>query len=236
MPMAQSRSRARARKQSPDAQDLMLEEAREIYSAETQLMRALPRLAKAVESQKLRQMIDERQSQGERIIHELDQAFDQMDTSPGRKRNVAAEGLINDAREHVQEIERGPALDAVLIAALQKTEHYCIAAWGTARSMGQAVGGNEIPRIMDRALKEGGQLDEELTRLAESEITPALLRGSEADEDEEEEGEGRSGSRGRQRSRSQRQTSHADDEDESEEAEEDDGSRGRRRSRSEAPT
>lgn len=205
--MAQTRSRTRTRKQSLDAQDLLLDELKEIYSAETQLARALPRFAKAANSEQLRQMLDDRQSQGERIIRELDDAFDQMETSPGRRKNVAAEGLIDDAREHIEEIERGPALDALLIAALQKTEHYCIAAWGTARSVAQALGEKEVVRTMERALKEGGSLDEELTRLAEGQINPALMRGSEEHEGEQQQGEADNGARSQRRSRADRRAS-----------------------------
>jgi ferritin-like metal-binding protein YciE len=122
-----------------------------------------------------------------------------MDESPGRKKNVAAEGLINDAREHVQEIEAGPALDAVLIGAMQKTEHYCIAAWGTARALAQAVGQKTATRAMERALKEGGPFDERLTKLAAEEITPALLAAQSADEEVDSNGgKGSSRKRGSQ--------------------------------------
>jgi len=79
----------------------------------------------------------------------------------------------------VQEIEQGPALDAVIIGAMQKTEHYCIAAWGTAKSLAQAVGNKTATRAMDRALKEGKGVDEKLTQLAEKDITPALLTDAE---------------------------------------------------------
>jgi len=122
-----------------------------------------------------------------------------MEESPGRKKNVAAEGLINDAREHIQEIEGGPALDAVLTGAIQKTEHYCIAAWGTARSLGASAEQQEVVRSMERALKEGKQMDEELTKLAEEKINPQLFAGEaeEEDEDREEEDSGtRSSGRG----------------------------------------
>jgi hypothetical protein len=108
---------------------------------------------------------------------------EELEESPGRKKNVAAEGLSNDAREHVQEIEEGPALDAVLIGAMQKTEHYCIAAWGTAKSLAQAMEQKTALKTMERALKEGKALDEQLTELAENEVTPALLSAGEAREE-----------------------------------------------------
>jgi len=207
-----SSSKRASRKESPDANELLLLELQEIYSAENQLARMLPRVIKASESEKLQQMLEQRQQQGDRLIQSLEAAFDEMESSPGRKKNVAAEGLINDMREHIQEIEQGPALDAVLIAAIQKTEHYCIAAWGTSRALAQAVGQETVVDVMLRELKEGKTLDEQLTELAEQEITPQLLseemdeeQGEEeadadaeleaGEEDEEEEGSGRRGSK-----------------------------------------
>lgn len=185
MAATKRKSSARSQKESPDGAQLLVMELQEIYSAENQLGRILPRLAKAASSEQLRQMLEERQEEGETIIEEIDAAFEEMETSPGRKKNVAAEGLVNDAREHVQEIEAGPALDAVLIGAIQKTEHYCVAAWGTARSLAQAVGQKTAAKAMERALKEGKARDERLTELAENEITPALLAGSEDEESDE---------------------------------------------------
>jgi ferritin-like metal-binding protein YciE len=179
---ARSKSSKRSKSDSPSANELLVAELQEICSAESQLIRVLPRLSKSVDSDKLRKMLDDRQDEGSRILAELDGAFGEMDQSPGRKKNVAAEGLINDVRERVQEIEQGPALDAIIIGAMQKTEHYCIAAWGTAKSLAQAVGNKTATRAMDRALKEGKDVDEKLTQLAEKDITPALL--TDADDEE----------------------------------------------------
>jgi ferritin-like metal-binding protein YciE len=183
-------------------------ELQQIHSAESQLARALPRFSKAVESETLREMLDQRLEEGERILKELEAAFDELEESPGRKRNVAAEGLIGDAREHIQEIARGPALDAVVIAGLQKTTHYCIAAWGTAKSLAEACEEDTVVRSMERALKEGKAFDERLTELAEQEINPSLMSGEESEEAEEEEtGDGHSRGRGRGREGSERRTS-----------------------------
>jgi ferritin-like metal-binding protein YciE len=194
------KSSARSSKNSPDATELLVLELQEIHSAESQLSRVLPRLSKSLDSEELGTLMEERLVEGERIIREIEAVFDEMDESPGRKKNVAAEGLINDAREHVQEIEAGPALDAVLIGAMQKTEHYCIAAWGTAKALAQAVGQKTATRAMERALKEGGPFDERLTKLAASKITPALLAafGAEDGEDGANGGKGSSRKRGSQ--------------------------------------
>ena len=178
--MSTSRKTSRMHKESPDGNELLVLELQNIHSAESQLARTLPRLSKAADSPKLRDCLDRRLSQGERLLKEIDSALDAMDESPGRRKNVAAEGLINDAREHVQEIERGAALDAVLIGALQKTEHYCIASWGTARSFGSSAQEKDIVRCMERALQEGRELDGALTKLAEETIHPRLFAGEAA--------------------------------------------------------
>jgi ferritin-like metal-binding protein YciE len=185
--MAAKRKSSRSRKESPDGNQLLVLELQEIHNAETQLARVLPRLAQAVESEELREHLEERLSQGERLIQDIESALEEMEESPGRKKNVAAEGLINDAREHVQEIEAGPALDAVLIAAIQKTEHYCMAAWGTARSLASSAGQQSVEKAMERALKEGKSMDESLTKLAEETVNPQVFAGSSEEEDEEEE-------------------------------------------------
>ena len=184
---SKTKRQSRSERESLDANDLLIMELQEIHSAETQLARQLPRLSKAVESKTLREMLDERLEEGERIIADIESALEEIDASPGRRKNAAAEGLINDAREHVQEIERGPALDCVLIGAIQKSEHYCIAAWGTARALAEALEEKTAASAMERALKEGGQYDERLTKLAEKEVTPALLSQEEIEEVEEEE-------------------------------------------------
>ncbi len=183
---------ARTKKESPTAADLLLMELREIHSAESQLSSALPRLSKSIRSVALKEMVDERLAEGETLLNDIETALQEMDESPGRKKNVAAEGLIADAREHVQEIEAGPALDAVLTALLQKTENYCIAAWGTAKSLAAAGGRSTAARAMERAIKEGRKFDERLTKLAETELTPALLE-MESEEDETADDAGRAG-------------------------------------------
>lgn len=174
---------SRSERRTPTGSELLVLELQEIHNAESQLSRVLPKLAKSIKSEGLRTMADERLAEGERIIGDIETALEEMEESPGRKKNIAAEGLIEDAREHAQEIEAGPALDSVLTAALQKTEHYCIAAWGTAKSLAAATGQKTAVKAMDRALKEGGKFDERLTALAEQELTPALLAMEGSDEE-----------------------------------------------------
>lgn len=183
-----SRARKSSSKESPDLQELLVLELQEIHSAEKQLARLIPRLVKAASSATLQQAIEERAAEGEQILEDVEAALEQLEATPGRKKNVAAEGLVNDMREHVQELEQGPALDTVLIGALQKTEHYCIAAWGTTQALGKSAGLQDLVGAMERALEEGKAYDQRLTELAESEVTPALeAEGSEGEESGQDE-------------------------------------------------
>src|SRR5512134_2297533 len=171
-------------------QDLLTQEIKEIHSAERQLSRAIPKLSKAASSEKLREMLQRRKEQGAILIEALDEALEEMEVSKARVKNVAMEGLIEDATQHADEIDDGKMLDAALVGAVQKVEHYCIAAWGTARSMGELFGQQKVVQAMQNALEEGKRYDD-MTKLDESEVNPAML-----DEGEEEEGSSkRSGSK-----------------------------------------
>lgn len=173
---------------APDGTELLALELQQIRTAESELSRVLPSLAQAVESEELKELLELREQQGKRILGELDAALDEFEEEPSQKKNPAAEGLIEAAQEQVREIEEGPALDAALIAGIQKVEHYCIAAWGTARSLAKATGHKTTVRAMEQELKDGKRLDEKLTELAEKEITPALLSEELEDEERSEEG------------------------------------------------
>ena len=171
-------------------EDILATEIKQIYSAERQLSRALPKLMKKASSDRLREMLAQRLEQGADLIEQLDDALEDMDTPKSRPKNIAAEGLIEDASHYVDEVDDEQLIDPVLLASVQKLEHYCIAAWGTAASMGRLLGEDEVVRTMEQVLEEGKRFDEEMTRLAEEEVNPAMLSASEEsgeEEDEEEE-------------------------------------------------
>jgi ferritin-like metal-binding protein YciE len=101
--MAKKRtSRKQSRKQSPGGSELLMLELQQIHSAENQLVRALPRFAKVVESESLRRMVEQRMKQGERLLEEVESTLEELDGGSRRMKNVAAEGLINDTREHLR--------------------------------------------------------------------------------------------------------------------------------------
>ena|SRR5271166_2812597 len=179
-------------------QDMLAVELKDIYSAERQLSRALPRLAKQVTSERLREMLDHRREQGAMLIEQLDDALEEMTVSKGRQKNVAAEGLIEDMGHHLDEVDDDRFRDPLLLAAMQKIEHYCIAAWGTAAAIGRLLGQEKVVKTMEQVLTEGKEFDDQMTRLAEEEINPRMLDGNEEEDNEEEDGSSR-GKRGSRR-------------------------------------
>lgn len=102
-------------------------------------------------------------------------------------KNPAIQGLVEGAEEHLAEIKEERFVDAVVLAGMQKIEHYCIAAWGTAASLGRALENEQVVEAMERALAQGKNFDKETTQLAEDEINPAMMEGEAEEEDEEEE-------------------------------------------------
>jgi ferritin-like metal-binding protein YciE len=171
--------------QSP--QDLLLHELHGIEDAESEASRALESQLEEVENSQLQKLLQRRLQQGERLLKEVQKNLEKLNGQGGGRENEAARGLIRDAEQLLQEVQSPEMKEAVLIAGVQKLEHYCIAVWGTVKAMAQEIGEQELARTMERALKEGYKLDEELTRLAESRINPAALEAGEEDEEEDED-------------------------------------------------
>lgn len=174
------------------AEDVLATELKGIYSAEKQLARALPRLAKKISNEQLKECLATRVEQGGRLMEEIDEILEDLETSKSKPKNLAAEGLIRDAEEHAEEISDERFLEPVLAASVQKLEHYCIAAWGTAKALGELLGKDEVVAAMERALEEGLEMDETITQIAEEELHPAM-QADEEDEEDGDEGEGDEG-------------------------------------------
>jgi ferritin-like metal-binding protein YciE len=185
-------------------EDVLSLELKQIVSAERLLTRALPRMAKKVQSERLKELLDQRIQQGEELIEQIENVLEELEAPKARAKNVAAEGLIDDANQHLEDIDNERLSDPLLLASVQKIEHYCIAAWGTVRAMGQLMEQGSVVKAMEHALDEGKKLNQEMTKLAEEEINPQMLEassqeeGEEGEEEDEEEGEsGSSSQRGK---------------------------------------
>ncbi len=149
-------------------QDLFVDQLKDIYSAEKQIIRALPKMAKAAQRPELRQAFEEHLETSKQQLERLDQIFGKMGTSPGRKKCAGMEGVIKEAEEFMGEDPAPDVMDAGLIANAQRVEHYEIAAYGTVRTFARMMGHNDMVSLLQQTLDEEGQTDQKLTKLAES--------------------------------------------------------------------
>lgn len=183
------------------AEQLFVDELKDIYSAEKQAVRAYPRLTKAVQSDELKEAMQEHLEQTKGQIERLDRVFEILEQRAGNKTCEGMRGLIEEATSQVEEIEKGPVLDAAIIGALQRVEHYEIAAYGTVATLAEAMGQDEVKELLGETLEEEKETDERLTGVAESVNSEALSEGEESEEQGEDQNE-RTRTSGRQNGRS----------------------------------
>jgi ferritin-like metal-binding protein YciE len=146
---------------------LYVDELRDLYSAETQLVKALPKMAKASSSAELRQAFEEHLRQTSEQVSRLEQIFEMLGEKATGKKCLGMEGLVKEGSETMQE-EYGDAVkDAAIIGAAQRVEHYEIAGYGTVRAFAELLGENEHISLIEETLEEEKQADEKLTQLAE---------------------------------------------------------------------
>ena len=149
-------------------QELLVDELKDIYSAENQIIKALPKMAKAASSPELKRAFERHLEETKRQVERLDQIGEALDIRMTGKKCKGMEGLIEEGKEIMSEDLEEDTLDAGLIGAAQKVEHYEIAAYGTARAHANLLGLNKIARLLQQTLDEEGNTDKKLTQLAES--------------------------------------------------------------------
>jgi ferritin-like metal-binding protein YciE len=147
--------------------ELYIDELKDLYSAENQLVKALPKMAKAATSDKLRQGFEQHLEQTKGHVQRLEQIFESLGESPKGKKCKGMEGLIEEGSEMTEEDFDGPVLDAGLIGAAQRVEHYEIAAYGTARSFADELGESKHVSLLEATLSEEEATDEKLTELSQ---------------------------------------------------------------------
>jgi ferritin-like metal-binding protein YciE len=151
-------------------EELFVHELSDVYSAEKQLTRALPRLARAASEQQLVQAFESHLEETNGQVERIDRIVEMLELRLKRVKCVAMEGLVDEGREVIDAVEKGPLRDAALIAGAQKVEHYEIAAYGTLAALAKELGYDEaLPLILD-TLKEEKAADEKLTKLAEQRV------------------------------------------------------------------
>lgn len=151
--------------------DLLIQEMQDLYDAELRLAEALPKLAETAFNEELREALELHTRQTQEHANRLEQAFGHLKIAPKAKPCRAMMGLLDEAEELLKEPEADPAvLDAALIVAAQKVEHYEIAGYGAARTFARLLGARAIARLLQETLDEEAETDRRLTALAESTI------------------------------------------------------------------
>jgi ferritin-like metal-binding protein YciE len=146
--------------------DLYIDELKDLYSAENQLVKALPKMAKAAASAELRQGFEKHLKQTQGQVQRLEKIFQALGESPKGKRCKGMEGLIEEGSEAIEEDYEGSVMDAALIGAAQRVEHYEIAGYGTVRSMAETLGEDGHVFLLEQTLEEEKETNEKLTELA----------------------------------------------------------------------
>jgi ferritin-like metal-binding protein YciE len=149
-------------------EDLFVNELRDIYSAEKQLTRALPRMAKAAKHPDLREAFESHLEETRGQIERLDQVFEQLDLPKRAKKCEAMEGLIEEAREHMEELDDKALLDVGMIISAQKVEHYEIAGYGSLVALAKQLGHDEAAGLLAETLDEEKAADQKLNKIAAS--------------------------------------------------------------------
>jgi ferritin-like metal-binding protein YciE len=150
--------------------DLYLEQLKDMYNAEKQLVRALPKMAKAASHPDLQAAFREHLEVTQEQVNRLEQIFDSLGEAPRGKKCVGMEGLVEEGAELIEKKSKseGDVIDAGLIGAAQKVEHYEIAAYGTLRALAHQLGRSKDAKLLQRTLDEEGETDKKLTVLAEN--------------------------------------------------------------------
>jgi ferritin-like metal-binding protein YciE len=162
--------------------ELLVDELKDLHSAETQLVKALPKMAKKAASESLRDAILAHLEETNGQVERLDEIGELMEFSLKGKKCKAMEGLVEEGKEVLEEDGQSAVIDAALIGAAQRVEHYEIAAYGTAKAMAEHLGLAKVVKLLDATLKEESAADTKLTKIAVGEILPA----TDAEGEEEE--------------------------------------------------
>lgn len=167
--------------------ELLIDELKDLYNAETQLTKALPKMAKAATDESLKAGFEEHLDQTHEHIARLDRAMELLDASPKGKTCKAMKGLLAEGEEKIKEDAAPAVKDAALIGAAQKVEHYEIAGYGTVRTYAELLGEDEVVSLLQETLDEEAETDRKLTQLASSLNLKAETDAEEEDEDETDE-------------------------------------------------
>ncbi len=158
--------------------DLLIDELRDIYHAEQQLVKALPKMAKAAKSDQLRQAFQHHLEETNGQVERLQEVFEKLGARARGQRCEAMQGLIEEAHEMMDEITIPEVLDVALITAAQKVEHYEIASYGSVAALAQALGQKEVVKLLNQTLDEEKHADQKLNEIAMSDVNQTALKAA----------------------------------------------------------
>jgi ferritin-like metal-binding protein YciE len=153
-----------------DLNALFLDTLKDIYYAEKQIYKSLPKMARAAQSDQLRAAFEKHHDETEGHIERLEQVFELLGKPARGKKCDAIEGILDEGKEVMEEYEETPALDAGLLAAAQAVEHYEISRYGTLKAWAGRLGMNDAVKLLDETLAEEKKTDDTLTRIAVSAV------------------------------------------------------------------
>ena len=177
--------------------ELYIDELKDIYNAENQLVKALPKLAKAVESDELRNAFENHLKETKNHVARLETIFEELGESPNGKKCKGMEGLVKEGSEMIAEDMDPAELDAGLISAAQRVEHYEIAGYGCVATYARLLGEDSAASLLEQTLSEEKAADSKLTEI--SEVVNAVANDEEEGEEEEEGGRSAKGRQGKAR-------------------------------------
>jgi ferritin-like metal-binding protein YciE len=160
-----------------EVRELMVEQLKDTFSAEKQALRCMQKAVRKVSNAVLRDGIQMHIEQTQVQIERVEQIMESLKIRPGRKVCEAMRGLVEEAQHEIEEHEKGPVLDLVIVAGMQRIEHYEIAAYGTNIAIARALGEQEAVGLLSETLEEEKQTDLKLTEVTEQHIMAAALNG-----------------------------------------------------------
>lgn len=167
-----------------EVRELLGEELKDAYSAEKQALRCMQKALRVVSAAALKEGIQLHIEQTQTQIERVEQAMEKLEVRPGRKVCEAMRGLVEEAQHEIEQNEKGPIMDLVVVAGMQRIEHYEIAAYGTDIALAEALGETEIVDLLTATLEEEKQTNVKLTEVTAQHIMPAAMEGEEEEEEE----------------------------------------------------
>jgi ferritin-like metal-binding protein YciE len=166
--------------------ELFVDELRDLYDAETRLVKALPKLAKASQLDELRERFETHMEQTKEHVERLEQIMESLAEKPAGKKCIGMVGIIQEGDGMMGEELEGSVMDAALISAAQRAEHYEIAAYGCVRAWAKELGEDEAAELLEKTLNEEKETNAKLSELAKQVNTAANAQGEESGEESEE--------------------------------------------------